>query len=115
MPGHERDAYLEFEQFLELVPNAAPDVKKAARGEIGRLRVLLAFLRLDVTPAGAEVKVDGASVAPAPLAKRLVLAPGSHQLEITSRGFLPYESAIVLAAGKSARSSSRSRRFHRLP
>jgi hypothetical protein len=100
MPGHERDTYLEFEQFLELVPNAAPDVAKAARGEVARLGALLAFLRLDVKPAGTDVKVDGVSVGAAPLAKRLVLSPGNHQLAITRSGFLPYQAAIVLAAGQ---------------
>jgi len=100
MPGHERDAYLEFEQFLELVPNATPEVAKAARAEIARLRATLAFLRIDVKPVGAGVRLDGASVGTAPLSKRLVVAPGSHQLEITSGGFLPYRAAIILSAGQ---------------
>jgi hypothetical protein len=100
MPGHERDAYREFEQFLELVPSAAPEVTKAARGEVARLGALLAFLRVDVNPVGADVKVDGASVGAAPLAKPLVLAPGGHQLEITGGGFLPYQAAILLAPGQ---------------
>jgi hypothetical protein len=100
MPGHERDAYLEFEQFLERVPTAAPDLTKAAHGEVARLGALLAFLRVDITPAGAEVKVDGVSMGAAPLQKRLVLSPGNHQLAITSSGFLPYQATIMLEAGK---------------
>ncbi len=100
MQGHERDAYLEFEQFLEQVPNATPGVTKAARDELARLGALLSFLRIEVKPGGADVKLDGASVGAAPIGKPLVLVPGSHQLEITSGGFMPYRATIVVGAGQ---------------
>ena len=97
IPGRERDAYLEFEQFLELVPGAAPDVTKAAHDEIARLGTRLAFLRLEVKPTGADVKLDGAT---APIEKRLVLVPGHHDLEVTATGFVSYKASLVLTLGQ---------------
>jgi len=46
------------------------------------------------------VKLDGASAGAAPIAKRLVLDPGSHRLEIASAGFLPHQRTIVVGAGE---------------
>ena len=41
-------------------------------------------------PAGADVVVDGKSIATTPLPALLELLPGTHEVELRAKGFLPY-------------------------
>jgi formylglycine-generating enzyme required for sulfatase activity len=74
---------------------------KLARGEEKRLRVKLTarmgIVELAVTPADAELVVDGKSRGKA--AGKINLAAGSHQLEIRKKGYLPFQTTITARPG----------------
>ncbi|WP_438042510.1 PEGA domain-containing protein [Sorangium sp. So ce128] len=57
-------------------------------------------MTLQVTPAGAEVTVDGAVVGKAPLADRVFLAPGKHEIGAKLEGYAPATRRIAAVAGR---------------
>jgi hypothetical protein len=54
-------------------------------------------------PDGAEVVVDGRSVAVTPLDEPLLLTPGKHEVVIAKTGHHAHRQAVTLAAGKASR------------
>jgi len=78
-------------------------VAVAAESEVQRsytLEVAPASLAIASEPAGAAVTLDGEAVGETPVALESV-APGSHRIVLTHKGYYPYESAIDLVAGQS--------------
>jgi len=83
--------------------SAEESVTVAAEAAVERsytLKVAPAALAIVSEPAGAAVTLDGKPVGETPVALASV-APGSHQIRLTYKGYYPYESAIDLVAGQS--------------
>jgi len=78
-------------------------VAVAAEAKVQRsyaLEVAPARLAIASEPAGAAVTFDGEAVGETPVSLESV-APGSHRIVLTHKGYYPYESAIDLVAGQS--------------
>src|SRR5690606_17528893 len=58
-------------------------------------------LQIAVTPEGAELLVDGASVGRAPLAEELFVMPGSREIQAQLAGYQPARELVTLGAGES--------------
>ncbi len=87
---------------LEGYRPVAETVAVEGGGRVARTYTLeVAPSRLSIVsePAGAAVTVDGEAVGETPVDLADV-APGTHQIRLTRKGYYPYESAIDLAAGQ---------------
>ncbi len=61
-----------------------------------------ARLRLAVDVPGADVQVDGRSIGLSPIELPVGLAAGSHRIEVTRPGYVPFDRTIEVAAGTEA-------------
>ncbi len=100
LPGHELEAYREFERYLDRVPGATPELVKVARDEMQRLRRNLGFLRFDILPSGAAIGIDDENAGYAPLPRGVVVAPGGHSLHVNAAGFVAYGESISINRGQ---------------
>jgi hypothetical protein len=78
------------------------DERQATHELVETVRAFVNELRLDVSPEGTRVIVDGSPVATAPLGKPLRLEMGKRKLRFEKPGFVPYETEMELSGGKSA-------------
>jgi hypothetical protein len=77
--------------------------ERAATAElVATVRAFVNELTLTVQPDGATVLVDGLTLGHTPLAKPLRLDMGKRQLRLEKQGFVPHQTEIDLAGGKSA-------------
>jgi|GEM_PF-4712505 len=100
MPGHELEAYTEFDTFLKRVPSAAPEIAQAAAVERNILRGKLASVLVTTTPPGALISVDRLPSGQTPLTEALVVRPGRRQLQLALAGYQTVEESLVLRAGQ---------------
>ncbi|MBX3183137.1 MAG: PEGA domain-containing protein [Polyangiaceae bacterium] len=56
-------------------------------------------VNLELTPVGAQVRVGGEATHHAATAKRLFIAPGEHQVEISAPGFTTLRRSVSVATG----------------
>jgi PEGA domain len=77
------------------------DERRATHELVETVREFVNELRLDVQPAGVEVYVDGVKAATTPLAGPLRVDMGKRKLRLQKEGFLPHETEMDLAGGKS--------------
>jgi hypothetical protein len=56
-------------------------------------------LRIQVSPPGAEVSLDGVSIGSAPLEAKVFVEPGKHLVRATRAGMAPVERAIAVRRG----------------
>jgi PEGA domain-containing protein len=64
------------------------------------LSPLGALVHVDGAPAGAQLVVDGNSIASAPFHGPVEVAPGAHRIEIRAPGFLPYRDRGAFASAQ---------------
>ncbi|HTV17258.1 MAG TPA: PEGA domain-containing protein, partial [Polyangiaceae bacterium] len=77
------------------------DDRQATRELVETVREFVNELRLDVQPAGVDVYVDGVKAATTPLSGPLRVDMGKRKLRFEKVGFVPQESEMDLAGGKS--------------
>ena len=71
----------------------ADKLEEKLRGQLGYLR--------PTAPAGATISLDGKEVGKAPLAEKVIVNPGSHQLTATVEGrSQPFETSVEVQAGQ---------------
>lgn len=70
-----------------------------ARRRAGRQKATRGLLRLSVTPAGAQVSIDGRAVGAAPFAEPLELDPGAHRISIVAPGRQDWVGRVDVRAG----------------
>ena len=59
-----------------------------------------AMVRIEGAPSGARLVVDGVGVATAPFGEPVEVAPGPHQIEVRSPGYLPYRDQGAFATAQ---------------
>lgn len=87
-----------FEAFLAS-GQAKAEQREEVTAALRRLRGKIGRLLLDVQPEGAEVRIDGGAVMRAPIAAPVLLATGTHTLEVTHPGYTPVTRQVELGAG----------------
>jgi tetratricopeptide (TPR) repeat protein len=70
--------------------------RQAAEAEIQRLRALVAWVTVEVSPSGAKLEVDGKAQ---PTGKSLALSPGKHRFVAKLDGYKPLEQSAELVSG----------------
>lgn len=99
--GRAREGVEAYRRFLREAGAEVPAASvEEARNEVTRLLATLGELVLSVEPAGAEVRIDGASIGPAPLPGEVTLDPGTHRLDVRAEGLEPYSRELEVAAGQ---------------
>jgi hypothetical protein len=78
------------------------DDRQATHELVETVREFVNELRLDVSPGGTRVSVDGTFVATAPLTRPLRLDMGKRKLRFEKPGYVTHETEMELSGGKSA-------------
>jgi hypothetical protein len=81
------------------LPGAPPSVKKRAESQLSALRRQGARLTVTLTPAGANLTIDGNIVGTSPLAYEFALLPGKHQIRASLEGYTGREAEWVAKPG----------------
>lgn len=100
IPGREVEAFIEFDTFLERVPNAPLKLVESAAAERATLGALLGFITVETTPDEASVSVCGRAVGKTPLGQPVVVQPGRCVVRIEKPGYVTVEDAVVVGAGQ---------------
>jgi tetratricopeptide (TPR) repeat protein len=94
------EALTHFRRFLGQARGRAEAAKiEQCKRRIARLRDEVCGIRLTGAPPGADVHVDGKPAGLTPLPDEVYLMPGSHSVEVTAAGYLPFEQSLPLDAG----------------
>jgi hypothetical protein len=86
--------YLQTDAELDEERRAAVDVV------IAELAPRVSFVRLEVFPDGAEVRVDGRSLGRAPFEERVAIDPGERRFEASAEGHAEAARTVILAVGE---------------
>jgi PEGA domain len=101
--GMYRDAAEHVTIFLRAQRPDAPPERRAAADEVLReASAKIAIVRLDVTPSGAEVRLDGRSLGNAPLGLPLFLEPGAHVVEVRQESYVTAKRPVDAQAGSAS-------------
>ena len=100
--GRHRDAAEHAAYYLK---NAPADRHERATKLLSTAKAKIATVTLQVTPAGAEILIDGVSVGRAPLTESLFVEPGAHNVAARVVGRPDAARALTLKAGSEERIS----------
>ncbi|WP_437915446.1 PEGA domain-containing protein [Sorangium sp. So ce302] len=98
--GKHRDAAEYLTRYLREAPATKVNERQNAEASLKEALAKVASVTVQVTPAGAEVTVDGAVVGKAPLADRVFLAPGEHEIGAKLEGYAPATRPLAAVAGR---------------
>jgi hypothetical protein len=101
--GEDLEALSDFERFLDEAPYAPKESRDEARRAIDALRPKLAYLEFQVEDSGSAITVDGRDVGIAPLARPLVVSPGTHQIKVAKSGMKDEVRSVSPIAGQKLR------------
>lgn len=98
-PGQALQALERYLQTADPVRDSAN--LQAVRAEVARIRATATTLQLALTPADAQVRVDGLKVPRIGTdGHELVVSPGRHRIDVRAPGFAPYSQPVDLPAGR---------------
>ncbi|CAN91769.1 hypothetical protein predicted by Glimmer/Critica [Sorangium cellulosum So ce56] len=98
--GKYRDAAEYLSRYLREAPATKVNERQNAEASLKEALAKVASVTVQVTPAGAEVTVDGAVVGKAPLADRVFLDPGKHEIGAKLEGYTPATHPVAAVAGR---------------
>jgi hypothetical protein len=101
--GEDLEALSDFERFLDEAPYAPKESRDEAKRAIDALRPKLAYLEFQVEDVGSAITVDGKDVGTAPLARPLVVSPGTHKVKVAKSGMNDDVRAVSPIAGQKLR------------
>lgn len=104
LAGDPTYAFSLFERYLELSDEeGSPRRRKHARDQIAALSSRLALVRVDSTPPGASISIDGrAQETFARTPARLPLPPGRHKIRLSLPGYESEATETTVERGKQA-------------
>ncbi len=90
------------EQLPANAPKAFVDAQERARKALEAAQPRIAYLTVNVEPAGtqADVTVGGAAIPRALVGAERPTDPGTHEVNATAQGFLPAKANVTLGEGK---------------
>lgn len=89
--------------YLDADPDVDATRRAAVNDAIEELSALVAFVRFEVSPAGAEVSLGERSLGRAPFARPVAVDPGSQRFHIRAEGHVATQRSATLIAGREAR------------
>jgi hypothetical protein len=105
--GEEVEALSDFERFLDEAPYAPKESRDEASRTVETLRPKLAYIEIQSDEPGSDVTLDGKSIGSTPLARPVVVAPGSHEVKMTKSGMKDETRRVSPIAGQKVRVSIR--------
>jgi hypothetical protein len=99
------DSAKHFRQYLNDAGDSDPKTRADAESRLETIKLNIGVLKLEVTPEGAVVTIEGNEVGTAPLALPVFLAPGEYTLNITADGYKPLEQKLTIEAGSESERS----------
>ncbi len=98
--GRSRDAAEHLDNALRQFPiGANPAAKKQLEGQLEAAKRGVATVKLEVTPAGARLEVDGRALGTAPLEVDVYVEPGTRRFSASLAEHAPSEVVLPLEAG----------------
>ncbi|MBI3199966.1 MAG: PEGA domain-containing protein [Myxococcales bacterium] len=95
-----RDAAEHFEFALRrMLAGTTPEQKARLTQGFEKAKKEVATLKLEVEPAGAEVKLDDKVVGKSPLDADVFAEPGTHELVVTAAGFAAHSQKVTAQKG----------------
>ena len=101
--GEDVAALADFERFLEEAPYAPKESRVEAERAVQALRPRAAYLEVQVEDVGSTITVDGHEVGTAPLARPVVVAPGTHEVRVVKPGMNDDARSVSPIAGQKVR------------
>jgi tetratricopeptide (TPR) repeat protein len=98
--GRPVEALNAYETFVARGADASPDALADAWRSIAELRAKLGQLKIDCSPAGASVAVDGKEVGLSPIREAIWTRPGAHQVTAQREHYAAAIEAVTTVAGK---------------
>ncbi|WP_437782973.1 PEGA domain-containing protein [Sorangium sp. So ce1097] len=99
MLGRNREAAEYLTRYLREAPASKVKERQSAETSLKEALKKVASVTVEVAPAGAEVRVDGAIVGKAPLVDPVFLDPGEHEIGARLEGHEPAKRPITVVAG----------------
>lgn len=99
MLGRHREAAEYLTRYLREAPASKVKERQSAEASLKEALKKVASVTVEVAPAGAEVRVDGAIVGKAPLLDPVFLDPGEHEIAARLEGHEPAQRPITVVAG----------------
>lgn len=97
--GQYPEAAAAVEEYLRRSPNLPSERRAEVEQLLANVRQYIAYLRVNVTPAEASVRLDGQPVAEARRAAEIPVSPGAHRVEASLPGRRSEEVSVALASG----------------
>ena len=101
--GEDVAALADFERFLEEAPYAPKESRVEAERAVQALRPRAAYLEVQVEDVGSTITVDGHEIGTAPLARPVVVAPGTHEIRVVKPGMNEDARSVSPIAGQKVR------------
>lgn len=101
--GDEVKALEELERFLDEAPFAPKESRDEAQHKVEALRPRLAYIEIQADDAGSTISVDGRPVGSAPLARPIVVMPGSHEVRVEKAEMVTDVRQVAPIAGQKVR------------
>ena len=101
--GDEVKAVEELERFLDEAPFAPKESRDEAQKRVETLRPRLGYIEIQTDDVGSTISVDGRPVGSAPLARPIVVAPGSHEVRVEKAEMVTDVRQVAPIAGQKIR------------
>ena len=91
-----------YRRYLHTDTELDDERRAAVEAVVAELAPQVSFVRLEVFPDGAEVRVDGRVLGSAPFEDRVAIDPGERRFEATADGHVAAARTVTLAVGERA-------------
>lgn len=97
--GRYPEAATSVEEYLRRTPDMAPETRAEVEQLLASVRRYIAYLRVAVTPPGAELRLDGRVLPEAQRTTDIPLSPGRHIIDARLAGHRAAQQEVVVRSG----------------
>jgi hypothetical protein len=101
--GQDVEALADYERFLDEAPYAPKESRAEAERTVAALRPKLSYLEIQTDDVGSTIAVDGREIGTAPLARPVVVLPGTHEIRMAKSGMNDDTRSVSPIAGQKLR------------